>query len=221
MKQRKTENENELASGGPMQAKAGPSATMAPPPFQLKADPVASSNNGTAQLQENETEGAQSETDTAAVLADAQTTPVIETTGQAFSHYFNGNGASVDIGPNSIDTLLGTEDFLTRHNRITGGLTTSLSGNFSVDMTWEVFHIGRTNVDYNVVCNGDECTVTYTLFGGDGFWDPDFIDENTLGRLGLPWFQPDGPGPNLERFGGTPYHYNTATRSFTFTNPGY
>ncbi len=155
------------------------------------------------------------------MMLAANTAAVVDSTSAAWSHYMNGGGRSVDIGPNSIQSLLDHDTFKQKHARITGGLTTSLSGNFSVDMTSSVFHIGRTNVDYNVVVNGDQCTVTYTLFRGDGFWDVDFIDENTLGRLGLPWFQPDGKGPNLERFGGTPYDYNTATRSFTFANPGY
>ncbi|MBK9448538.1 MAG: hypothetical protein IPN95_03840 [Bacteroidetes bacterium] len=151
----------------------------------------------------------------------APATPVIETTNEAWSHYMNGCGSSVDIGPIAIQTLLDSEAFQAKHQRITGGLTTSLTGNFSVDMTWKVFHIGRTNVDYNVQCNGDQCTVTYTLFVNDGFWDVDYIDETVLGGLGFDAYQPDGMGPNLERFGGTPYRYNTATRSFTFQNPGY
>ena len=76
----------------------------------------------------------------------APATPVIETTNEAWSHYMNGCGSSVDIGPIAIQTLLDTEAFQAK---------------------------------------------------------------------------PDGMGPNLERFGGTPYRYNTATRSFTFQNPGY
>ena len=133
----------------------------------------------------------------------------------------NGRGASVDLGPNSISSLINSATFQQKHARITGGLTTSLTGNFSVDMTGTVFHIGRTNVNYSVQCSGDQCTVTYTLFVNDGFWDVDFVSENTLGRLGIGRFQPDGRGPNLERAGGTPYAYNTATRSYTFRNPGY
>ena len=147
-------------------------------------------------------------------------TTVIDTTAAATWHYFNGGGKSVDIGPNSIKSLLATDKFLEKHARITGGLTSSLTGNFSVDMTWKVFHIGRTNVEYDIQVNGDECTVTYTLFVNDGYWDVDELDEAVLGGLGFDSYQPDGMGPNLER-GGDPYHYNTASRSFTFKNPGY
>ncbi|MEO1614975.1 MAG: hypothetical protein AAFV88_03945 [Planctomycetota bacterium] len=174
-------------------------------------------------------EGRSNEIEPDAEQADAQLSPitstsqqaVIEDTAQAVSHYFFGKGTPVDIGIHTINTLLRTNDFLQRHQRITGGLTSSLNGSFSVDMTREIFHIGRTNVDYLIRCNGNTCTVTYTLFVDDGFWDVDSIDEHTLGRLGLPWFQPDGPGPNLERLGGTPFAYNRTKRSFAFTNPGY
>lgn len=45
--------------------------------------------------------------------------------------------------------------------------------------------------------------VTYILFSRDSFGDPDFIDENTLGKIPVirDWTKtkPDGPGPNLER----------------------
>jgi hypothetical protein len=63
-------------------------------------------------------------------------------------------------------------------------------------------------------------SLCHTLFSRDGFWDPDFIDENALG--GIPhirdWTKtnPDGPGPNLERFGGTPYYYKTRERTYFF-----
>ena len=71
-------------------------------------------------------------------------------------------------------------------------------------MTYEIFHIGRTNVEYEF--NQDDRSVTYQLFFNDGFWDPDFIDEYFLGDKSM-YFRPDGMGPNLERFGGQPYPY--------------
>lgn len=33
--------------------------------------------------------------------------------------------------------------------------------------------------------------------------------------------KPDGPGPNLERFGGTPYAYISHSIWYTLKNPGY
>ena len=194
--------------------------SMAPPAFALKSDedaaPVQKKDDGANPIQKQDA-GAQGVQAAAAVPA----TPVIDTTAQATWHYFNGGGKSVDIGPNTIASLLATDKFKEKHARITGGLTSSLTGNFSVDMTSEVFHIGRTNVQYEVVVNGDQCTVNYTLFANDGYWDVDELDEKVLGDwLGIDMFKPDGMGPNLER-GGDPYHYNTSAKSYTFTNPGY
>jgi hypothetical protein len=151
----------------------------------------------------------------------AATTPVIDSNWAATNHYFFGGGRSVDLGPNTVNLLINHAEFQRRHARITGGQTTALSGNFSVDMTGSMFHVGRTMVNYSVQVNGDQCTVTYTLFVNDGFWDPDFIDEAAGRVTGLERWQPDGMGPNLERLGGKPYHYNTTTRAFTFQNPGY
>ncbi len=208
--QRKTASES--LQGEKIQAMG---KTMPPPQFAFQD---AADRNG-AVAQKKDAGVAQKQDAGGQCLAE--TTSVIETTNQAWNHYMNGGGCAVDIGPDSIQALLDSETFQTKHQRITGGLTTSLTGNFSVDMTWKVFHIGRTNVDYSVQCNGDQCTVTYTLFVNDGFWDVDELDEAVLGGLGFDSYQPDGTGPNLERMGGTPYHYNTATRSYTFDNPGY
>ena len=44
------------------------------------------------------------------------------------------------------------------------------SGQFTVDMTDNSFHIGRTNVDYKVKGNGTSNTVTFILFSKDGFY---------------------------------------------------
>lgn len=145
----------------------------------------------------------------------------MENSGQALRRYLNGNGTPVRLGNKTIETLILSEGFQTRHQRIVTGKTTSLSGNFSVDLTGSIFHVGRTNVDYSINCASGDCTVTYDLFVRDGFWDPDYLDENILGRLGIPMFQPDGMGPNLERFGGTPYPYVPVKGTYDFPNPGY
>ncbi|MFN8395379.1 MAG: hypothetical protein U0176_12115 [Bacteroidia bacterium] len=206
-----------LSESGESESKAPAGKSMAAPAFALTSQSQAGANP----VQKKDAGVVQKQDAGGGAAAPVRTTPVIETTSQAWSHYMNGGGASVDIGPNSINSLINHPDFQRRHQRITGGLTTSLTGNFSVDMTSTIFHIGRTNIEYAVTCNGDQCTVNYRLFVNDGFWDVDFIDETVLGGLGFDSYQPDGMGPNLERFGGSPYHYNVATRSFTFRNPGY
>jgi len=147
--------------------------------------------------------------------------PVVNNTKEAINHYFNGKGAAADVGDQSTRELLSSSKFQEKHNKITSQVVEP-EGYFSVDLTKETFHIGRTGVDYSVSSNGTSSAVKYTLFtnptfGSDGFWDPDFIDEKVLGDwFNLDKFKPDGPGPNLERLGGTPYHYKTRERTFFF-----
>ncbi|MBW3545642.1 MAG: hypothetical protein KY428_08620 [Bacteroidetes bacterium] len=146
---------------------------------------------------------------------------VIDNTWDARSHYLNGDGSAVRVGANTINMLLGHEGFLSRHNRIIAGRTTSLTGSFSVDLTFDAFWIGRTNVNYSINCSGGNCNVQYELFVNDGFWDINFVDESILGGwFGIESQQPDGLGPNLED-NGIPYPFIPVRRDFNFTNPGY
>lgn len=141
---------------------------------------------------------------------------VVNNTSEATDHYMNGNGQPADVGDQSTRELLSSTKFNEKHTKITTQKVQE-KGNFSVDLTDDTFHIGRTNVDYKVSGNGKSSSVTYTLFSGDGFWDPDFVDEK-IGSdwLGLDRYKPDGAGPNLERLGGTPYSYKTRTRTYFF-----
>jgi RHS repeat-associated protein len=140
---------------------------------------------------------------------------VVNNTAEAIAHYYLGNGKAADVGDQSTKELLSSEKFQSELNTITTTKVKS-KGSFSVDMTDKTFHIGRTIVDYKITSNGTSNSVTFTLFANDGFWDPDFIDEKNLGeKFGIPFFQPDGMGPNLER-GGTPYPYKTRSRTFFF-----
>jgi RHS repeat-associated protein len=142
----------------------------------------------------------------------------LETTGQAFDHYFDGSGRPATIGNQTIEDLVKSKGFQMKHERIVAGKTTSMSGNFPVDMTTTAIFIGRTNVNYSLKCEGGNCTVQYELFANDGFWDIDFIDEKFRGTGP---FKPDGLGPNLERFNGTPYAFRSVKGWSTFKNPGY
>jgi hypothetical protein len=136
---------------------------------------------------------------------------VIDNSTEATKHYFTGGGAPARIGPNTTRSLLESPEFKKAHEGIKSGQSNN-TGKFSVNMTDRVFHIGRTNVSYSI--SSDKKSVTYTLYDGDGFWDPDFIDEKFFD--GNPNFKPDGPGPNLERMGGTPYHYIPTTVTIPF-----
>jgi len=141
-------------------------------------------------------------------------------TSNAWKLYRNGAGRPAVIGNNVIKDLIHNNVFQNHNNRIITGKTTSLTGDFSVDLTQTDFFIGHTNVNYSIVINGNDATVTYTLFVNDGFWDPDFINEKTLGKMGFKNYQPDGMGPNLE-LGGHPYPFIPVTATETFPNPGY
>ncbi|HFG0578615.1 TPA: RHS repeat-associated core domain-containing protein, partial [Flavobacterium psychrophilum] len=140
--------------------------------------------------------------------------PVVNNSKEATSHYYNGNGVAVDVGDQSTSQLLNSDKFQAKHTKITSEKVQE-SGNFSVDLTEATFHIGRTNVDYSVTNNNTSSAVTYTLFSGDGFWDPNFVAEKTLGKV-FDRYKPDGKGPNLETPGGVPYDYKTRVRTFFF-----
>jgi hypothetical protein len=144
--------------------------------------------------------------------------PVVNNSKEATAHYYTGNGAAADVGDQSTRELLSSDKFQAKHQKITSEQVQA-KGDFSVKMTGSTFHIGNTGVDYSVTNNGTSSAVTYTLFARDGFWDPDFIDENTLGKIPVisDWTntKSDGSGPALER-GGTPYHYKTRERTFFF-----
>ena len=83
-------------------------------------------------------------------------------------------------------------------------------------MTKTVFHIGRTNVNYKLEIINKQSRLTYDIFVNDGFWDPDFADEFYGKYHPNPLLKPDGMGPNLERFGGKPYHYIPRTVIYYF-----
>ncbi len=140
--------------------------------------------------------------------------PVVNNTEEATAHYYYGKGTAADVGDQSTIQLLSSDKFQAKHTKITSEKVQA-TGNFSVDLTDETFHIGRTNVDYSVGGNGNTSSVTYSLFSGDGFWDPNFVAEKTLGKV-FDRYKPDGKGPNLEAPGGTPYDYKSRQRTFFF-----
>ena len=150
--------------------------------------------------------------------------PVVNNTTEAKAHYDNGSGTAADVGDQSTSQLLGSDKFQTKLAKITSEKVQA-TGYFSVDMTNlpNSFHIGNTGVDYSVTNNGTSSAVTFTLFTNtnknssnktDGFWDPNFVSEKTLGKV---WdrYKADEMGPNLE-WGGTPYPYKTREMTFFF-----
>jgi RHS repeat-associated protein len=150
--------------------------------------------------------------------------PVVNNTAEAKAHYDNGSGKAADVGDQSTSQLLGSDKFQTKLNKITSEKVQA-TGYFSVNMTDlpGSFHIGNTGVDYSVTNNGTSSAVTFTLFTNtnknssnktDGFWDPNFVAERTLGKVSDK-YKADEMGPNLE-WEGTPYPYKTRKRIFFF-----
>src|SRR5690606_1038962 len=119
---------------------------------------------------------------------------------QAVTHYYFGQGKPVNVGKNSILKILSSPKFIQLHKAVSKGLYKSKQG---INVTEYEFHIGRTTV--KVFGDPFKQTATYTFFEGDGFWDPDVIDEKINEKIFIsPTMVPDGKGPNLERFG-VPY----------------
>jgi RHS repeat-associated protein len=151
--------------------------------------------------------------------------PVVNNTDEAKAHYYNGNGIAADVGDQSTRQLLGSDKFEYKLNKITSKKVES-TGFFAVNMKDfpGSFHIGNTGVDYSVSGNGTSSEVTFTLFTNtskksqnktDGFWDPNFVAERSLGRI-LDRYKPDEMGPKLEWGSGKPYPYKTRERTYFF-----
>ena len=144
---------------------------------------------------------------------------IIKNTDEALDHYYNGGG-DAELSRDTQTILHKTPEYQRVVKRLITGKAIKLSGTFDVDMTTEVFHIGDTNVDYTTTCTVSKCVTVFNDFVRDGFWDPNFIAEKTLGPF-IDSYKPDGMGPNLERPGGTPYRYIPMRFQIRYKNPGY
>ncbi|MGP1515950.1 MAG: RHS repeat-associated core domain-containing protein [Bacteroidales bacterium] len=147
-------------------------------------------------------------------------TTKLHNTKEALYHYFRGNGKPMEIADNIVHSLLKTEKFKEKHNKIVSGQTFSAIGEFYIDMTnvEYAYFIGRTQVHYSVEnLDKNNYRVNYDLFVKDGFWDVDVLDEKVMWKLIKDSrFKPDGPGPNLERLGGVPYEFKEKRISIDF-----
>lgn len=134
----------------------------------------------------------------------------------AILHYYVGGGTSVNIGDKSTSLLYNSTEFLENHTSIISN-SQKKDGVFSVNMTGDMFHIGRTNVKYTKNRGHNTSTITYSAFSDDGFWDPAFWSENTLGKWGVggDLYKPDGKGGHLE-MGGVPYDYIPRERTYFY-----
>jgi len=143
---------------------------------------------------------------------------IISNTDEAKEFYENGDGSPRLIDYESSMKVVNSPEFQRVINRLVTGIANQISSSFDVDMTSDVFHIGRTNVDYSTYFLGNDVYTKFSLFVRDGFWDPNFIAEKFSG-LNNEWV-PDGMGPNLETEGSHPYEYVPVILIIKYVNPG-
>uniref|UniRef100_UPI000683E25C RHS repeat-associated core domain-containing protein n=1 Tax=Halomonas sp. 23_GOM-1509m TaxID=1380358 RepID=UPI000683E25C len=136
-------------------------------------------------------------------------TVVVDNTEEAWAHYKNGYGQEVALGPNTKEALRNHPLVQRQSEALKNGTAKYDNGNLSADMTFDVFHVGRTRVDFKQECGSTTCTTTFTGFAGDGFWD-----ANEL----APWTH-DGPGSGGEFSGGTTYPYKPYVWVETYPTP--
>ncbi|MDO9052836.1 MAG: RHS repeat-associated core domain-containing protein, partial [Gallionella sp.] len=127
----------------------------------------------------------------------------IDSTTDAVGQYYLGDGSPVELGDNTNKLLRNNPRVLQAEAKIAEGAT-SPNGNFAVDMRKDVFHVGKTPVDYTSKCNAQSCTTTFTAFVRDGFWD--IFSGN------------DRAGPQGELLG-KPYPYLPYTWTTTYKKP--
>ena len=118
----------------------------------------------------------------------------------AVMHYYFGKGESADVGDYATALLMSTKRFRENLN----AATTQKKGNdkitFSVDMTTEVFHIGRTPVTYRVFSGNRTSHVEFYLYQYKNGKMDSFSDPLDIGR----------------EIGGTPYDYKLRTVTYFF-----
>ena len=136
-------------------------------------------------------------------------TKTIDSNIGAVIHYYEGNGESIMLGNvfTKYALLIHPKFWMKYIENI--GKPINYEGSFTINMTYTMFHIGRTTVSYY---KGNNYSI-YSLGTNDGFWDPNFIAERycngnrcrrICNRRGATIA--DKKGPNLE-LGGEPYDY--------------
>ena len=123
----------------------------------------------------------------------------IDDNSSALIHYWFGFGSDIALGYGFTKRyMLANPEFQSYREKILNG-EMDKTGHFAINMTNQVFHIGRTNVSYY-------STDTYTVFClgiDDGFWDALYMFEKSENNPN--GIVPDGDGWKLEA--GIPYHY--------------
>jgi len=141
---------------------------------------------------------------------------IVDSTEEAKNHYISGNGEEAALGPITIKKLLNSPEQKLHEYRIRSGQTTLLNGNYSINMTKTIFHIGETTVVYNTTIGTTFGVTIFTAFVNDGFWD---VSHNKLIVKLKRKDDSDGPGPKYEIRGAKPYPYRPFKWAISFPAP--
>ena len=139
--------------------------------------------------------------------------PVVKNNLEALIQYYLGNGEMVDVGDKAANIIFKSAEFLFVYGLLES-LTYNFDGYFTIDMTRRLFHIGHTNVRFDLSVGDNVNTIEFTTYNRDGFYDPRFISEAIGRKLKIDRLKPDGSGPNLETKWGNPYPYAERKRTY-------
>lgn len=134
---------------------------------------------------------------------------VVKNTFSSIGEYFSGSGGMVDVGETTKMELRNSSLVKNQSKALRNGTALNHSGNLSVNLTGDTFHVGRTGVVFNTICSGSSCTTGYV----------GFIQAANGGSVasGLDSFS-DPLGLGIEIYGGTPYSYAPYSWSETYSN---
>ncbi|HMB00445.1 MAG TPA: RHS repeat-associated core domain-containing protein, partial [Spirochaetota bacterium] len=97
--------------------------------------------------------------------ANNTTDSTVDSTEEAVDHYYHGQGANVNIGPNSISQLQNHPDQQAGLDKLRQGKSKNqYFGGYGIDMTTRVYHIGDTGVRYKVAYGEKYGLITFTAF---------------------------------------------------------
>lgn len=136
---------------------------------------------------------------TALIFGNKTITQEIDNSTSAFLHYFLGFGSDIALGNDfTRRSMLANSDFINNRKKILNGELDKI-GFFAINMTSQVFHIGKTSVYYR---SNDAYTI-FCMGANDGYWDVLYLlEKSSRNPNGI---TPDGDGWKLEV--SIPYHY--------------
>ncbi|MEC4049002.1 hypothetical protein OX284_006150 [Flavobacterium sp. SUN046] len=139
----------------------------------------------------------------------------IDSNSEAVYHYYYGDFEPVQLGPNTIKSLINSNEYQRVSNRLVTGVAESLNDDFSVNLTFQgAFFVGSTNVNYSTTCDKVNCTTNFRAFVNDGFRDPLDIGKEVPSPV---FYSVMGTYAGLPK----PYVFIPYSFSIKYSNPGY